>query len=435
MAADANPALDAFIASFGVELASSWVNMMLYMLEIVLCMRYLQRPGRPRSHRIGVALMLLFDTICTGAVNANVFVTFLSFFGKAGLNFLAISSPTTLSILMTYSTAAVEQLFLCQLYFVMSRNRIISLLLVFIGVVHLGVSYAAGVMVVTTTIFKAVTFQVTAAGAIMCAINDLLIAAFLGYEFYKVQKRNSTLRTVWRRVFFLSLVSGAIVAFTTALMMILLLKGDIAFQFFFSCQGRVYALTLLVNFLSGPFSGSGSTMGSSMNNNNSAHLLGNNTHAPNSGIFRVDAYSVVQPKSILITVEEKSGPLPSLRTVRTNSSDLSLEKDLPALPEIETYTRESLPSSRRVQFPAPASLRQISSPSIGHRPRSRLPPLAFLDTSPSSGPFPVTSIRSTTSGGPHSPESAHSNSRPRTIIYPSQRVDSLPGTPIHSSNR
>lgn len=72
-----------------------------------------------------------------------------------------------------------------------------------------------------------------------------------------------------RRIFILSLTSGAIVASTTILMITLFVENNIgksfssllssleydntsgpAFDFFFSCQGRVYALTLLVNFLS-----------------------------------------------------------------------------------------------------------------------------------------------------------------------------------------
>ncbi|KAJ7069323.1 hypothetical protein C8F01DRAFT_512176 [Mycena amicta] len=394
-----------FLVSYGVELASSWINMMLYMLEIVLCFRYFQRRGRPLGHRIGVGAMLVFDTICTGAINGTVFITFLALFGKE-TQFFVFGASTTLSILMTYSTAAVEQLFLCHLYFVLSRNRIISLLLVFLCLAHLAVSYAGAIMV-STIKFHPVTFQVTAAGAIMCAFSDILIAGFLGSEFYKMQKTRSSMRTVWRRVFFLSLTSGAIVAFTTLLMMILLLKGDIAFEFFFSIQGRIYALTLLFNFLSGPFSGA--SMGSTANNGSGQALAPGNSNSKYDALY----YS-----------HKKSSSAPSLRS---NISEESLNKELPALPaspglEIKTWIArasdpyhlfaQTVANSRPVQFPTTKS-----SP-ISTRPI--LSPLSFTTTV-----LPPPSVRSPASA--YSPETSNGNGRPRTLLFPSHRVDSLPG--------
>jgi hypothetical protein len=100
-----------------VELASSWVNAMLYMLELVLSLRYFQRSSRPLPHRIGVGAMVVFDTLCTMSVNANVFITFQTFLGQASIVSLFI--PTSVTIFMTYCTAAIEQFFLIQLYFIL----------------------------------------------------------------------------------------------------------------------------------------------------------------------------------------------------------------------------------------------------------------------------------------------------------------------------
>ncbi|KAJ6585514.1 hypothetical protein B0H19DRAFT_422649 [Mycena capillaripes] len=225
-------AADQFLVFFGVQLASSWVNMMLYTLELVLFLRYFQRGTfRPVPHQIGVGAIFLFDTVCTISVDVNVLLTFLVFFGKQ--SFTALSVPTSLNILMTYFTAVIEQLFLCHLYFILTRKRIVSLCLVFLAFVHLGFSAAAAIMVQTAPFTERLTFTITAVGAILCGVNDLLIAGCLGYELFKMRANHSSKSDLVRRIFILSITSGAIVASTTLLMMILFLKGSIAFDFFF----------------------------------------------------------------------------------------------------------------------------------------------------------------------------------------------------------
>ncbi|KAJ6504755.1 hypothetical protein C8R47DRAFT_157560 [Mycena vitilis] len=328
---------DQFLVSYGVQLASSWINMMLYMLEIVMCLRYFQRSTyRPLPHQIGVGAMVIFDTVCTISLDANVLMTFLVFFGKE--SFVALSIPTTLNILMTYFVAVIEQLFLCHLYFIITRKRLVSLCLVFLAFLHLGFSSGAAIMVQTAPTER-LTDTVTAVGAVLCAITDLQIAGCLGYELFKIRASQSSQSNLLRRVFVLSITSGAIVATTTLLMMILFLKGSVAFEFFFTCQGRVYALTLLVNFLSGTSSCSGTSPGSDTQDN----------------LFRVDAYPVD---------DSKSGAKQAAPSIYSNFSDESLNKELPPVPRIPP------PQIRIVtQFPPTAPF-SSSFPGVGWPPQT-----------------------------------------------------------------
>ncbi|KAJ7616736.1 hypothetical protein B0H17DRAFT_1220211 [Mycena rosella] len=259
-----------FVVAYGVQLASSWVNMVLYALELVVCLRYFQRSSRPLPHKIGVGAMVLCDTLCTMAINADVFVTFELFVRKASLQTATI--PPSVTIFMTYCTASIVQLFLIHLYFVLIRNQLVTAFLGFLVAVHLGFSFAAGIMIFTEW-FTAqhLIFTVAAVGAILCGLTDILIAGCLGTKFFnfKLEYRHGSTPSLIRRIFILSLTSGAIVASTTILMITLFVENNIgksfssllssleydnasgpAFDFFFSCQGRVYALTLLVNFLS-----------------------------------------------------------------------------------------------------------------------------------------------------------------------------------------
>ncbi|KAJ7464736.1 hypothetical protein B0H11DRAFT_2285004, partial [Mycena galericulata] len=235
--------LEQVLVSYGVSLASSWFNMMLYMLELVLCLRYFQRSSRPLPHKIGVGALILFDTLCTMAIDANVMATFLLFFGKEP--FSSLSIPTSAILFMTYSSASVEQLFLCQLYFILTRNKVLSLFLGVLIVVHLGFSFASGILLQTAPFGDQISFTANTVGASLCAVTDVLIAGLLGWKFFKMKSYQNSMQGFVRRVYILTVTSGAIVASTTILMLVLFLKGDVAFQFFLYCQGRVYALTLL----------------------------------------------------------------------------------------------------------------------------------------------------------------------------------------------
>ncbi|KAF8215052.1 hypothetical protein K438DRAFT_2008534 [Mycena galopus ATCC 62051] len=301
-------AVEQFVTVYAVELASSWVNMMLFMLEIVMCLRYFQRSTfRPLQHKIGVGAIIFFDTLCTISINVDVFATFLVFIQKESP--VALLAPSALTILFTYSTAVIEQFFLCHLYFIITRKRIVSLGLAFLGLVHVGLSFSAAIMLLTSPTNHSLS-AITGAGAIACGITDLLIAGCLAYELFKIRRSQSSKSGVLRRVFILSVSSGVVVASTTILMMILFLKGDIAFEFFFSCQGRVYALTLLLNFLSGTSSGNA---GGSQDN------------------------------SAFFSINSKPRPPAS---IYSNASQESLNKELPALPvtaglQITTLTQIS----------------------------------------------------------------------------------------------
>jgi hypothetical protein len=96
-------------------LASTWLNISLYTLELVLCRRYFKRRNRPLLHRIGVSAFILFDTIGTVTVCVNACIVVLAI--PLGGNLVALLAPTSVLIFMNYCTAAVEQGILCHLFF------------------------------------------------------------------------------------------------------------------------------------------------------------------------------------------------------------------------------------------------------------------------------------------------------------------------------
>ncbi|KAJ7916125.1 hypothetical protein B0H13DRAFT_1998363 [Mycena leptocephala] len=237
------------------HLAASWLNCALFMLEIYLMIQYFQLPSRPLLHRIGVAAILVFDTVCTIAISVRVYLMVLVFPCHSSKVFLH-SSVITLALILfaTYATASIVQLFLCNLYFNLTKRRTISVFLVLCIAVHLGFSYASAILVLVNNTPLGSSFLTTKIGIISCAVTDILIATALLYTFVRIDKTmivQSSTQSLLRRLMVLVLTAGVVVATTTLLVMILLLRKKPAYLLFFYTQGRVYAVTILCNFLVG----------------------------------------------------------------------------------------------------------------------------------------------------------------------------------------
>lgn len=74
------------------------------------------RPSRPVVHKIGVGLLLFFDSICTLAVSFNVCMDVV---GTTTPNLRLIIAPLAVSIITTYLCASIAQMFLCNLFYIL----------------------------------------------------------------------------------------------------------------------------------------------------------------------------------------------------------------------------------------------------------------------------------------------------------------------------
>ncbi|KAJ7727548.1 hypothetical protein DFH07DRAFT_999897 [Mycena maculata] len=235
-----------------VLLASSWLNVGMCTLELALCQRYFKRPNRPLLYKWSVGAFIVFDTLCTLTICTNVSLIVLAV--PLGPNPLASLVPTTVVIILTYCTAAVEQAILCHLFFTLTKNIIVSGLLAVLILGHMGLAVASGSLILTLDSEHTVALATATAAAVTCAATDLFIAIALASKVWKMLSPTDVLpasHSFVRKFLLLVVSSGLIVASNTLIMMSLLLKGSLAFDFFFSCQGRVYSVTLLANFLVG----------------------------------------------------------------------------------------------------------------------------------------------------------------------------------------
>ncbi|KAJ7738395.1 hypothetical protein B0H16DRAFT_98250 [Mycena metata] len=240
-------------AGNAVLLIASWINAMLYMLEILLAIRYFQRPNRPKSHLLGVAIFLLADTVSSIGICAQVYVTVL-IFPCTGAYIPALFWPLSVTILGTYTTASVEQAFLCYLFHSVTHRRWITGFFILTIFFHLGASYSSAGLILSEHSPVGKAFITTQIGAIGCAATDILIGAALGISFFRLEAsvlKGRPTHTVIRRLLILSVTSGIVVASVTVISVALLVSNIPSYSIFFFIQGRTYAITVLTNFLLG----------------------------------------------------------------------------------------------------------------------------------------------------------------------------------------
>ncbi|KAJ7101661.1 hypothetical protein C8R44DRAFT_988336 [Mycena epipterygia] len=252
-----------------VLLASSWLNISLYTLELVLCRRYFLRPNRPLFYRVGVGAFIFFDTLCTLTICINACFVALDLTPNA--HSVALQSPMAITVFLTFLSAAVEQAILCHIFFTLTRNAFVSAFLAILVLAHMGLAFASGGLILVLNSELTAALTTGQAAAITCAATDIFIAIALGSKVWKLlsptdvipaAERYSTFyglrspiyptRDSFTRRFLLLVVSsGLIVASNTLIFMVLLWKHNAAGNLFLTCQGRVYSLTLLANFLVG----------------------------------------------------------------------------------------------------------------------------------------------------------------------------------------
>ncbi|KAJ7704984.1 hypothetical protein B0H17DRAFT_1302009, partial [Mycena rosella] len=217
-------------------LAASWINVFLYTIELVLCRNYFRR-SRPLSNKIGVGVMVLADTLCTAATCIDVQLSLVVLPDNPFSSQLL--KPLAAVIYTTYITAVIEQFFMIRMFFLLTGNGFVTGFLTLAALNHLA------------------NWPLVSIGAISCAVTDVLIAACLCFKFWQLLNNTSpetATRSLVQRIIILTVSSGATVASNTLIMVILLVKFNPAFQLFFTCQGRVYAVSLLGSFLVGtPF--------------------------------------------------------------------------------------------------------------------------------------------------------------------------------------
>ncbi|KAF7349019.1 hypothetical protein MVEN_01423100 [Mycena venus] len=271
---------------------SSWLNVAMYTLELALCVRYFSRPSRPFLHKLAVGLLVFMDGFCTLSISFSVCLAAVPTNFTTNLRLLFL--PIATEILATNVSAGITQLFLCNLFHNLRQ---------------IACSWVSAIALLVTLQLDEFVVKTTSIGAILCAATDVLIAASLAWKFSSMMADTipeHSRRSLLRQVLILTVSSGAICASNTLLMMTFILKSHPVFYLFFNCQGRVYALTILGNFLVGiPAWNQTQTTPSRFSNFTAV------VHIPDS-IARV-------PRNANISGSEMDGPLPAPAAIESKA--------------------------------------------------------------------------------------------------------------------
>ncbi|KAJ7860119.1 hypothetical protein B0H14DRAFT_3446307 [Mycena olivaceomarginata] len=234
-------------------IVASWLNVAMYAFELVLCSLYFRRRSRPWVHKIGVLALILADGACVIAVSFNVCNNVTGAFRNPHY-FVA---PIAAQIMTTYVSAVIAQLFFCNIFYMLTRNVVVSGIMLLLITVHLGFSWASAILLIQNpTATSGISLATTTSGAVSCAATDVIIAGCLATKFGMLMREivpGWTARSLVRRILILAVtLRGNFVSLSPVRSCFghrHRLSPD--FTILFVLQGRVYALSILGNFLLG----------------------------------------------------------------------------------------------------------------------------------------------------------------------------------------
>ncbi|KAF5310755.1 hypothetical protein D9619_008173 [Psilocybe cf. subviscida] len=249
-------ALDNSVRFASMHLSISWLDTLLYMLELVLATYYLAHYVTPRSLKALIYGIMLADTICMITVFAATWTLLIN-----GLQSYMISEArwiALLSSIVVTLVGVVEEIFLINRCRILAQPTLITFILLAMVLMH-GLkaifNVYSGLYVVSgswkrgaiDTIPVRYGSKITAIFASAAGTVDILIPLALCYRIYAVTprsiaKQRSLLNNVTNAI-----SSGGIGAIMTFVLLILFWTKSDVYYFLVLTMGRIYALTLLVN--------------------------------------------------------------------------------------------------------------------------------------------------------------------------------------------
>jgi len=237
--------------TLGAILIGTWINCMLYMLEIVMVITFFQRfPNERPWLKVLVAFALFVDTLGTADNNACVYLYTISHWGDSV--YLSIQNwPVPAYVILSGLSACVTQLFLCWRYFTLTKNYYVTPFLVAFSLTSFAGALVNAATVVAHSTYaerdfniKTVTLWLVASVAADMAIAIALVTALRAMP---TAFRNT--QSMIRRLIASAISTGSATSLLAVVCLILYLYDthvNITVGFGF-CLGRAYTLTMLFN--------------------------------------------------------------------------------------------------------------------------------------------------------------------------------------------
>ncbi|KAJ7625225.1 hypothetical protein DFH06DRAFT_1228889 [Mycena polygramma] len=226
-------------------LAGSWCNAVLFTLEVALCVMYMRRWKLERHFHYGFVVFLVNDAVGSLSICANVYLVLVE---SKNLTW-----PISVLLISTAFSALIEQTFLLHRYWMVTKNTLWSACIMLLSVTHLALAISTVALHGPHGERMAINgFTVTAIAAIICTVVDVLIALSMVRALLVIRPMSRSTKHLIRSVCINALATGVVVAAVTLLAMISTIVQSLnrnIFGTFFAIMGRVYSLTILVNFV------------------------------------------------------------------------------------------------------------------------------------------------------------------------------------------
>ncbi|KAJ3893947.1 hypothetical protein GG344DRAFT_74547 [Lentinula edodes] len=232
----------------GFLLAGAWVNLLLYTIELLVGTYFFFKiPGKHAKALVAVALLV--DTISTISVCQFTWMVLLI----PNNSPKAIAEPFLLASLMSSLAATIEESYFAFRLWSITRSKItITILVILIYlpmtlvIASVGLAFNSGVAVDQA---KLATLNIIA--SFMGAFTDTMIAVYLVYKLRTINALQFSYPTkcLIRKIITYTVACGLITALFTIATSVLAFSSVGPFLLFFDCNGRVYTLTILLNFI------------------------------------------------------------------------------------------------------------------------------------------------------------------------------------------
>ncbi|KAE9397866.1 hypothetical protein BT96DRAFT_995427 [Gymnopus androsaceus JB14] len=224
-------------------LAGSWVNMVFYGTEIVLSGFYLLNSRPSAFFRWSLVVALCIDSACTGITYSR---------SELGITSRSVRQLWTLpaTILCTYHAAMVEQVFFTHRYWQITRNKVVTTLISVLLVSHVVFAWILAISLCVNPFPDIFNLSLTTTAATLCAGTDLFIACIMFHTMRSIRSTYEATQSLLRRISIQSVACGFSTSIFTIIMLSLLVTHNLnQFTLIFDVLGRLYTLTILINYI------------------------------------------------------------------------------------------------------------------------------------------------------------------------------------------
>ncbi|KAJ7834589.1 hypothetical protein B0H14DRAFT_2798286 [Mycena olivaceomarginata] len=235
----------------GALLVGTWASSVLYTVEMIQAVYYYRHFKRDNwMLKLLVSSAIAIDSVSMIANYSAVYLNTITHFGD--LAYLKNQYwPEPLNVFATGVVTALAQSFLTARYWLLTKNKPITLILFFFIAVAAGGAFASGVTLAIFTQYKDRS-KVEIPGIIWLvteAVTDVSIASALLLQFRKVKTSFKESRSLLNRLVAQTIQTGAAGATIASVALVAFLTNEennipTAFGY---CLGHVYCITMLTN--------------------------------------------------------------------------------------------------------------------------------------------------------------------------------------------